>query len=132
MELQARTDFLGKFTDLLRRALRDDHFLDAGAQCGDRLLVEPPDGQHVTREGKLTRHRYVAANRNVEKIRHQARCNRNARAGSVFGNRALGYVNVDIDLVEEVLLEWQHAGEVARVGERDLSGFLHHVSQLAR
>ena len=131
MELELGAQVLGDLVDVLLVELGGDDVPDSQALCGQRLLLQPADRQHLAVERHLAGHRDVGAHRDASQRRDEGRGHRRARARAVLGRRAVGHVDVDVALLEHHRLDAERVGAGADIGVGRLHRLLHDVAQLA-
>ena len=66
----------------------------------EHFLLHSADREHAAAQGDLTRHGDVVPGRTPRKRRHQRRRHRDAGRRAVLGNRACGYVDVEVGIDE--------------------------------
>src|SRR6476469_7091220 len=102
-ELDVLAEMLRDILAIALVQLRRDDQLDAVALGGERLLLQPADGQDLAGQGDLPGHRHLAAHDPSGDQRAQRGGHRDARARAVLGDRAGGNMDVQVVGCEPVL-----------------------------
>src|SRR5206468_11281535 len=96
------------------------------------LLLDAADGQDVSAQGYLARHRNILPHRALREHGDHRRCKRDARTGAVLRDRAFGDVYVYVVLLEILFGDVEFARARLGVGVRGLRRLSHHLADLAR
>src|SRR5690606_36337832 len=104
---------LGDLLEVLDVFLGDQHRLDAATVGRQQLFLQAADGGDLTAQGDLTGHRHIGTHRNPGQGRHEGRGHRRAGTGAILGRGTVGYVDVDVTLLEQLVLDAQAPRTVA-------------------
>src|ERR1700680_861929 len=96
-----------------------------------KFFFDPADGKNFSTQGDFASHGDIAAYRNTRQSADNGIANRDACGRPVLGDGAFGNVYVNIDVAIKILRQPKRRGSRANVAHRRLSGFLHHVTELA-
>src|SRR6185437_15065477 len=102
MQLHGVAQVLWDFREVFLVVTRKDCLKDAGPVCGQQLLFESADGQHFAAQGDLAGHGNVAAHGNSAQCAGYGCGHSDAGGRTVFGDRALRNVNVNVDVAVEI------------------------------
>ena len=111
---------------------RHDNIVDTGVISCQNLLAQPADGQHTSTQGNLTGHSSAWPHRSSSDGRDQGCRDSDASGRTIFRQRVLWHVNMQVHRFLEVRVDLQFSGTRANVGERGNGGFAHDVAQLSR
>src|SRR5580658_197677 len=131
VELHGIFDVVGKLGYVFLVGARQDKIKDAGTQRGEQLLLQSADGQHFAAQGDFAGHGDVAPDRNLGQRTGQRRGHGDAGRWAVLGDRALGHMQVQVDVAVELAAQAEDLRLAANVAERGLRRLLHHVAKLA-
>ena len=106
--------------------------MDAHPQGRQGLLFEAADGQGLAAQVDLAGHGDGVPHRDALEHRQQHGGDGQARAGPVLGDGALGEVDVDVLLLEQLGIDLERITPAADVAQRCLGALLHDIAQLAR
>src|SRR5207253_2097951 len=113
-------------------AARQDHGFHSGTLGRQHLLLDAADRQHLAAERDLSRHGDVRPNRTAGQQRGERGGDGDARRRPVLGNRARGYVDVQVGVLVELGRDAETVGARPDVAERRLRRLLHDVAEAAR
>src|SRR5687767_7880212 len=123
-------DRLGDVDQIALVELRQDHRVELRRPRGQNLFLHATDGQHVAAQRDFAGHGDVAPNRTLSENGDDRRGNGDARRWPVFRNGARGNVNVNVVRFEVIRWNPVLVGVGARIRQRGLRGFLHHLAEL--
>ena len=130
-DFQPLFDIVRDLGEVLLVLDRDQNLADATAQGGEQLFLKPADGQNLAAQGDFAGHGNGVAHRHTGQHGDDRSHHGDTRRGAVLGRSALGDVDVDIALGEQVGLD----AKVCRTGLDEalcgLDRLFHHVAQLA-
>ena len=105
--------------------------MDAVPLGGHGLFLQAADGQHPAPQRDLAGHGDPRLDLAVGQGRQQRRSHGNTGGGAVLGHCALREMNVDVLGLIKVRIYAQRLRPAPQAGQSRLSGFLHHVTQIA-
>ena len=103
----------------------------SGAMSRQQLLLDSPDRQYFSPERDLSRHRDIAANRNLRQSAYQGSRHRDSGGRTIFRNRALWNMDMEIEPTVEIFGNSKQLSPGPHIAHRGLSRFLHDVSEFA-
>ena len=107
MERQTLEVHFVDFLDVLAVVLAQDDVLDAGTLGGEDFLLNAAHGQHLAAQGDFACHSQMVFHLALGEGRSERRYHRHARRRAILGDGALGHMDMDIVLVEQIRVDTQ-------------------------
>ena len=120
------------FLEILLVGVGNQDVLDTHAQGRQGFLLEAADGQGLAPQINLAGHGQGVPHGDALQDGQQHGGDGQTRAGTIFGDGALGEVDMQILLLEHLGVDLEGLASAADVAQRRLGAFLHDVAQLAR
>ena len=131
LDAQGLAHALGNLDQVFEVTMRQQHHLEPGPVRGQDLLPHAANGQDFAPQGDFAGHTYIVAHLAAREGRDQRGHDGHPRAGSVFGYRAFGHMDVDVGAVEHARVQPPGARVGPQVRQRGLGRLLHHLPHLA-
>ncbi len=98
---------------------------------GEKFFLDAADRQNFAAQCDFARHCYVVTGAFAGQSRNHRGCQCDARARTVFRNRAFGNVDVQIFFVKILLVNAEFFGACADAGQCGIRRFLHYFAEFA-
>src|ERR1700722_2754010 len=131
MQLHGIAEVFGNLGYVFLVVLGQNHFEKAGAMGGEEFFFQSSDRQNLATQSDFASHGQVAANGDLAKGAGNCRGDGDAGRRTVFRNRALGNVHMQVEIAVEVAIQAEAVSAGTHVGHGSLRGLLHHVAEFS-
>ena len=130
VEVNALQVHIRNLQDILLVLLTHHNIGDTGTLSGQNLLLNTTHGQHFSAQGNLTSHSGVLTHLTLGEGRGDRSGDGDTCRRTVLRCSTLGYMNVDVPVVEHTVVDVERLGMGLYVLNSQDGRLLHHIAQV--